>query len=237
MIYNSFYESFIYTEFKSTIMSEIPINEIFYSIQGEGPAMGQPVIFVRSSGCNLHCSNCDTNHSRHEMMTNDRLIFRINEMLSRQNDNCRVVITGGEPFLHDWKEVMTGINTRYIDIETNGLIKSNDSEYLEMFRYLVISPKKDSIPSPQDRRDYFSNWKDLDNVHFKFVIGTQPWMYLQSEIKECIELYELPINRIWLMPGGAERHQLDISGPMTWKIAMRLGTNYCDRLHIRNKGK
>lgn len=219
------------------IMSQIPINEIFYSLQGEGPAMGQPAIFIRSSGCNCSCAGCDTNHNPHTMMEIDKLVFRINEMLERQSDNCRVVITGGEPFLYDWKPIIQALNTRLVDIESNGLIHSNDNEYLGMFRNLVISPKKNSIPEITDRREFFNAWKDHGNVHFKFVLGPMAWMYSESDIKDLIESFDLTRGRLWLMPGGAERHQLDISGPMTWKIAMRLGTNYCDRLHIRNKGK
>lgn len=38
------------------------INEIFYSLQGEGYHTGTPAVFIRFSGCNLKCSFCDTQH-------------------------------------------------------------------------------------------------------------------------------------------------------------------------------
>ena len=38
------------------------INEIFYSIQGEGPSIGQPAIFIRLAGCNQNCTFCDTKY-------------------------------------------------------------------------------------------------------------------------------------------------------------------------------
>ena len=45
------------------------INEIFYSLQGEGFHVGTPAVFVRFSGCNLKCEFCDTRHEEGVMMS------------------------------------------------------------------------------------------------------------------------------------------------------------------------
>ena len=52
------------------------INEIFYSLQGEGYHTGTPAVFIRFSGCNLKCSFCDTQHEAGTLMTDDEIIAR-----------------------------------------------------------------------------------------------------------------------------------------------------------------
>lgn len=53
------------------------INEIFYSLQGEGYHTGTPAIFVRFSGCNLKCDFCDTQHEEGTMMTDEEIITEV----------------------------------------------------------------------------------------------------------------------------------------------------------------
>ena len=49
------------------------INEIFYSLQGEGRHTGRAAVFIRFSGCNLRCPFCDTDFSQHTEMTLDEM--------------------------------------------------------------------------------------------------------------------------------------------------------------------
>ena len=74
------------------------INEIFYSIQGEGHFAGTPAVFVRFSGCNLACVFCDTKHQSFTEMTEDEIIAKVS-----QYPTHHVVITGGEPM---WRSCM-----------------------------------------------------------------------------------------------------------------------------------
>ena len=50
------------------------INEIFYSLQGEGFFTGTPAVFVRFSGCNLRCPFCDTNHKAFVRMSEEEIV-------------------------------------------------------------------------------------------------------------------------------------------------------------------
>lgn len=70
------------------------INEIFYSLQGEGFHTGTPAVFVRFSGCNLRCSFCDTRHEEGVMMTDEEIVEKVSSFPARM-----VILTGGEPSL------------------------------------------------------------------------------------------------------------------------------------------
>ena len=70
------------------------INEIFYSLQGEGFHTGTPAVFVRFSGCNLRCSFCDTRHEEGVMMTDGEIVEKVSSFPARM-----VILTGGEPSL------------------------------------------------------------------------------------------------------------------------------------------
>ena len=95
------------------------VNEIFYSLQGEGYHSGTPAVFVRFSGCNLHCAFCDTQHQQGEMMSLQEIVDEVNKYPIAP----LVVLTGGEPsllideaFVSELKQ-KTG---KCIAIETNG---------------------------------------------------------------------------------------------------------------------
>ena len=94
------------------------INEIFHSLQGEGYHSGTPAVFVRFSGCNLHCAFCDTQHQEGKMMSLEEIIAEINKYPVAP----MVVLTGGEPSLFIDEDFVKAIkNTgKFVAIETNG---------------------------------------------------------------------------------------------------------------------
>lgn len=96
------------------------ICEIFGSIQGEGLTMGAPTVFVRTVGCNLHCSWCDTTYSFDggEEMSVDQVMERVGGCF-------RVCLTGGEPMLQpDSVELMKRLVGKGVQVvlETNGSV-------------------------------------------------------------------------------------------------------------------
>ena len=95
------------------------INEIFYSLQGEGFYTGTPAIFVRFSGCNLRCAFCDTQHQTGKMMSLQEIVDEIN----KYPNALLVVLTGGEPSLFIDESFVTELKQKTgktITIETNG---------------------------------------------------------------------------------------------------------------------
>jgi 7-carboxy-7-deazaguanine synthase len=96
------------------------INEIFYSIQGEGKDSGLPFIFIRTTGCNLRCTYCDTTYAYAAGVE-----MKISKILdSIKKYNCKnVCLTGGEPLIQNEAlaliETLTD-NNYQISVETNG---------------------------------------------------------------------------------------------------------------------
>ena len=70
------------------------VNEIFYSLQGEGRNTGRAAVFIRFAGCNLRCSFCDTEFDSYREMSAEEIVDAISVWPSRF-----VVLTGGEPTL------------------------------------------------------------------------------------------------------------------------------------------
>ncbi len=94
------------------------INEIFCSIQGEGYFTGTPSVFIRTSGCNLACRFCDTQHQEgHEMSISD-IVSTVSAYPPRH-----AVITGGEPSLQaELPQLIDALHEVgfFVQIETNG---------------------------------------------------------------------------------------------------------------------
>ncbi len=93
------------------------INEIFYSLQGEGYHSGTPAVFIRFSGCNLKCSFCDTKHEEGTHMSDNEIIEAVSSFPANT-----VILTGGEPSLQIDDTLIELLHKagKYICIETNG---------------------------------------------------------------------------------------------------------------------
>lgn len=113
------------------------INEIFYSLQGEGRYTGTPAIFIRFSGCNLRCSFCDTKHQDGIELTPEQIIEEIKKYPSKF-----VVLTGGEPSIHVGPLFIEKLheNGYYVAMETNGTILCPPN-----IDWITCSPKYEKV--------------------------------------------------------------------------------------------
>ena len=95
------------------------INEIFYSLQGEGFWTGTPMVFLRFSGCNLKCPFCDTDRSGYREMSAEEIVLAV---LQAGGECRRVCVTGGEPSLQLDKALVDALHGAgfRIHVETNG---------------------------------------------------------------------------------------------------------------------
>jgi len=112
------------------------INEIFYSLQGEGANTGTPAVFIRFSGCNLRCPFCDTDFADYREMTAADIL----EEISQYPSNF-VVLTGGEPSLQVDNALISALHAEdyVIAIETNGT-----HPLPEEIDWVTVSPKENS---------------------------------------------------------------------------------------------
>lgn len=120
------------------------IQSVFYTLQGEGPFIGKPALFVRLAGCNLKCFWCDTDfESSVWHPTLDELFERIE---SERPKHCQlVVITGGEPFRQNIAPLVERILKMglSVQIETNGTLWVELPDHPNL--HIVCSPKSSFI--------------------------------------------------------------------------------------------
>lgn len=148
----------------------LKINEIFFSIQGESSLVGLPTVFIRTSGCHLRCTYCDTTYAYHEgeKMSVEDIYTRIQEYPVKQ-----VCLTGGEPLLqkniYDLIEILLK-NDYKISIETSGDL---DCHKLPSQIKKIIDVKTPDSGEPEA-----FNYKNLlfnedPETEFKFVICSE----------------------------------------------------------------
>lgn len=140
------------------------VQEVFATIQGEGPYAGTPAIFLRLAGCNLRCTFCDTDfesgfNNRVKHIEAARMIYdAMGENMIRL-----VVITGGEPLLQHLGPLVRDLSNSgvvsHVQVETAGTVwdESITQHVSSRFLSLVCSPKTGSVHPMIDL--YCKHWK------------------------------------------------------------------------------
>jgi len=127
------------------------INQVIYTIQGEGQNIGKPSLLVRLQGCNLKCPWCDTVFARDKKKKKNEeyLTNEIDKIIEQYGNIGNIMITGGEPFLQ-FDKIMKyfekKLSTCPIEIETNGTLLNENIESLVKHKHKItlnISPKLD----------------------------------------------------------------------------------------------
>ena len=146
------------------------INEIFYSLQGEGFWTGTPMVFVRFSGCNLQCPFCDTDHTAFSEMTEEEIVAAV----LKEGGPCRrACLTGGEPSLQVDATLVKALHEAgfILHIETNGT-----RALPEGIDWITLSPKTEVILQKADELKFvLSDGSDPD--HWEPFPAT--WHFLQ----------------------------------------------------------
>ncbi len=219
----------------------LPISEIFFSIQGEGLNLGKPSVFIRLYYCNLYCIWCDTKYTwKNQFKAKEGIDFvslsvkEIVEIVSKYG--CKnVVITGGEPLVHQSKlsELIRVLKERdyYVEIETNGTI-APDEELLNLIDLFTVSPKLSNSKVKLEQRirpEALKVFSKLDNCVFKFVIQEEEDL---EEVLCIVKDFNIDKNKVFLMPEGVDKETLEKRSSWLVEECKKYGFRFTPRLHI-----
>jgi organic radical activating enzyme len=170
------------------------VTGIFHTIQGEGPFVGRPAVFVRLSGCNLACSFCDTEYrvaEHQKTLPVDEVVERILDF-----EEELVVITGGEPFRQaSIRQLMDKLSEEglTVQIETNGTLWPKGPTVLPHRVHVVCSPKTPEIhPAMHDIRPM---WKYLIDTSMEIEDGLPVGLARQRHREHQVKV---PPKSVWL---------------------------------------
>lgn len=238
------------------------VPEIFLSVQGEGPKVGQIRSFLRLSGCNLQCRWCDTPYTWNWEGTHwpgiddaaDPLpkYSQAREMLSLSVPDLvarllalpaeGLVITGGEPLvqMRGLAELIRALKADnpalLIEIETNGTIAPT-AELAALVDLFMVSPKLDHALNRKGsalQAASLAAFAALPAAAFKFVAACTADV---AEVARLARDHSIPPARVYIMPLGTDSETLIRTGAALIDSVIAHGFNYSDRLHIHLFGE
>jgi 7-carboxy-7-deazaguanine synthase len=216
----------------------VKIAEIFYSIQGEGIFVGVPSVFVRTSGCNLRCTWCDTPYTSWNPEGEELSVAQVVDRVSKLGSS-HVVITGGEPMIAPEIAALTAaIGFAHITIETAGTVYRRVRCDL-----MSISPKlANSTPWEREggrwaqqherlryKPDVLKQLMAEYPYQLKFVVASPDDL---QEITKMQSDLEIRAGNIVLMPEGVNRDILQERGRWLAEICKERDYRFSPRLHV-----
>ena len=181
----------------------LPVMEQFYTLQGEGVHQGKAAYFIRLGGCDVGCVWCDVKDSweadKHPQWNIDDLVQNAN-----QYPGDIVVITGGEPLLHDLSDLTRELKKsgKKTHMETSG-----SSPLSGEWDWITLSPKKfkapleEVLPKANELKVVVFNRSDFDWAElYKNKVSPSCKLYLQPEWDKAAIVTPLIIEYIKLHP-------------------------------------
>jgi 7-carboxy-7-deazaguanine synthase len=214
----------------------LKIAELFYSLQGEGSLVGVPSVFIRTSGCNLRCSWCDTPYTSWQPEGFDLPLRQILDEV-KAHPARHVVVTGGEPMIQPEIIPLTECLREaglHITVETAGTVFQPVACDL-----MSISPKlSNSTPEGPWAERHDRLRLQLDSLleligrydyQLKFVIQRPNDL---PEVRALLAELDADPARVILMPEGTGPEQLRERALWLAEICKEEGFRFSPRLHI-----
>ena len=221
------------------------ISEIFYSVQGEGTLTGVPSVFIRTSGCNLRCTWCDTPYASWSPegpeMTLESILAEVAKHPARH-----VVVTGGEPMIAKGiRELITMLQAqrKHVTIETAGTVSPGGLRV----DLASLSPKLANSTPGEDKAGtawvqrheqtrlqpaVLREWLETAlDYQLKFVISGEADL---SEARAVVASIGIPVppEKVLLMPEGISLEAMRSRYPLLVKACLTHGYRLSPRLHI-----
>lgn len=216
---------------------QLTVNEIFYTLQGEGPDSGRPSIFVRLSRCNLRCYFCDTEFEKGEDMELSALVLHIMN-LAKEHGCKLVVITGGEPLLQNIVPLVERLNRLGLacSVETAGTVMLPDLHTVfDPMRsisgnLIVCSPKTPKIHPRIER--LVGAWKYVvkDGEGTQWGLPTKSTQVPDRDAAAFMPMH--PVVEIWVNPMD-EYDEVKNDANLKWArdVALKHGYRMGVQLH------
>ena len=217
------------------------ISEIFYSIQGEGKLAGVPSVFIRTSGCNLRCTWCDSPYTswepEGEQMELDAVLESLTDFATEY-----VVLTGGEPMI---ATEVTELTRRLKDNGYHITLETAATVWKDVVCDLAsISPKlENSTPWDRDSGKFADSHEakriNVDVIRRFMSLGDYQLKFVVDEPRDLAEVETLlarispfESSNVLLMPQGVIEADLAARGRWIAEICKQRGFRYCPRLQI-----
>ena len=224
----------------------LDVSEIFGpTIQGEGPSVGRPAVFLRLSGCNLHCTWCDTPYTwdwtRYDRASEVKKLGTVEvarEIQERLGDMHPplLVISGGEPLLQQHGIThLLALLPKFplrVEIETNGTIFRKIDRPDDQNVAYNVSPKLPHAEAGENVSvgEVLDFWLEEETARFKFVCQTAEDVDAIAAVATRVGVERA---RVWIMPEGRSVDELDARAPILGRQAVKHGFNFTDRAHLR----
>jgi 7-carboxy-7-deazaguanine synthase len=213
------------------------IAEIFYSVQGEGSLVGVPSVFVRTSGCNLRCSWCDTPYTSWNPEGGDLSIAEIVDRAEAFSAARHVVLTGGEPMIAPGiAELSQRFHERgiHITVETAGTVFTPvECDLMSISPKLSNSTPEGVFRAQHERLrlqpDVLARLMSSYDYQLKFVVAREEDI---DEVCAVVAQVNAPAGKVILMPEGIRAEVLQERGVWLAEICKRYGFRFTPRLHV-----
>jgi 7-carboxy-7-deazaguanine synthase len=211
------------------------INELFYSLQGEGSLAGVPSIFIRLTGCPLRCTWCDTKYawdaSKGQEMTSEKVLEAIRDYPTRY-----VVLTGGEPMAHEGVAGLADAIRQkgyHLTIETAGIhyIEDLQADLMSISPKLSNSnPKNGNHPVKRLDMGILRQLMTAYDYQLKFIIDKPDDL---DEVAEVLDKLDgVDFYKVKLMPQATQTDEYLEKSRWLTEYCKQTGFSFSPRLQV-----